>query len=359
MTNKLAENIRAFRKQRSLTQEQLAEVLGVTTGAVYKWEAKLSQPELSMLMELADFFDTSVDVLLGYEMKDNRLGASVARIKQCRREKDRAGFEEAEKALKKYPNVFDVVYNSAVLYSSFGIECGDKPILIRAMELLRQSLLLIAQNTDPEINESTIHGVMAEVLLCLGDAEQAVEMLKKHNAAGMYNDIIGMTLASHCKRTGEALPYLSDALLDHVVALIRIIMGYVNVFFDDTKDYASAEAMLQWGIDMLNGLKNGERAGFVDKMNALFLTCLAYAREKSGNDAGARDALLQAFRLARGFDAAPDYDLATLRFAVQKERKSAYDDLGTSAMAGVENTIGALENAALSAIWKGIKENED
>ena len=67
MTNKLAENIRAFRKQRLLTQEQLAEVLGVTTGAVYKWEAKLSQPELSMLMELADFFDTSVDVLLGYE----------------------------------------------------------------------------------------------------------------------------------------------------------------------------------------------------------------------------------------------------------------------------------------------------
>ncbi|MBR3016387.1 MAG: helix-turn-helix transcriptional regulator [Clostridia bacterium] len=38
----LAENIRTFRKERSLTQEQLAEALGVTAGAVYKWEAKLS-----------------------------------------------------------------------------------------------------------------------------------------------------------------------------------------------------------------------------------------------------------------------------------------------------------------------------
>ena len=55
MTNKLAENIRTFRKARSLTQEQLAEVLGVTTGAVYKWEARLSQPELGMLMELRIF----------------------------------------------------------------------------------------------------------------------------------------------------------------------------------------------------------------------------------------------------------------------------------------------------------------
>ncbi len=46
MELKLAENIRAFRKERSLTQEQLSEVLGVTAGAVYKWEAGLSVPEL-------------------------------------------------------------------------------------------------------------------------------------------------------------------------------------------------------------------------------------------------------------------------------------------------------------------------
>ena len=66
MTLKLAENIRAFRKQRSLTQEQLAEVLGVTVGAVYKWESGQSVPELRLLVEIAYFFDTSVDVLLCY-----------------------------------------------------------------------------------------------------------------------------------------------------------------------------------------------------------------------------------------------------------------------------------------------------
>ena len=64
----LAENIRTFRKERSLTQEQLAEALGVTAGAVYKWEAKLSIPELGLIIQMADFFDISVDVLLGYEI---------------------------------------------------------------------------------------------------------------------------------------------------------------------------------------------------------------------------------------------------------------------------------------------------
>ena len=116
MTNKLAENIRVLRKERFLTQEQLAEVLGVTTGAVYKWEAKLSQPELNMVMELADFFDTSVDVLLGYEMKDNHLEKSVERLKQYRHEKNMDGLAEAEKSLKKYPNNFDIVYNLSLIH---------------------------------------------------------------------------------------------------------------------------------------------------------------------------------------------------------------------------------------------------
>jgi transcriptional regulator with XRE-family HTH domain len=74
----LAENIRTFRKERSLTQEQLAEALGVTAGAVYKWEAKLSIPELGLIIQMADFFDISVDVLLGYEVRDNRLETTVS-----------------------------------------------------------------------------------------------------------------------------------------------------------------------------------------------------------------------------------------------------------------------------------------
>ena len=78
----LAENIRTFRKERSLTQEQLAEALGVTAGAVYKWEAKLSIPELGLIIQMADFFDISVDVLLGYEVRDNRLETTVKRLQE-------------------------------------------------------------------------------------------------------------------------------------------------------------------------------------------------------------------------------------------------------------------------------------
>ena len=42
MQIRLSENIRALRRRHGLTQEQLAEALGMTPGAVYKWEAGLS-----------------------------------------------------------------------------------------------------------------------------------------------------------------------------------------------------------------------------------------------------------------------------------------------------------------------------
>ena len=104
METRIAENIRAYRKQRGLTQEQLAEVLGVSVGAVYKWESRSSLPELRLIMEMADFFDVSVDALLGYKMKDNQLNATVERLRQASRSRDYDTLSEAEKAIMKYPH---------------------------------------------------------------------------------------------------------------------------------------------------------------------------------------------------------------------------------------------------------------
>ena len=126
MTLKLSDNIRSFRKEHSLTQEQLAEVLGVTTGAVYKWEAGLSIPDLSLIVEMADFFDTSMDVLIGYEMKNNRVEETLNRIREYIYNRDYTMIFEAEKALKKYPNHFRIVHSCARMYHIFGLELADK-----------------------------------------------------------------------------------------------------------------------------------------------------------------------------------------------------------------------------------------
>ncbi len=147
----LANSIRKHRKNRKMTQEQLAEALGVSVGAVYKWEAGLSFPELNLIVEIADFFDESVDALLDYDMKDNRQGAIVDRLRTYLNNKDCSGLSEAEKALKKYPHSFDVVYESAQLYQLHGMEQHNENYLNRSIELFEASLLLLAQNRNSQI----------------------------------------------------------------------------------------------------------------------------------------------------------------------------------------------------------------
>jgi len=54
------------RREKGITQEKLAEYLGVTKASVSKWESGLSYPDILMLPELATYFNVSVDELLGY-----------------------------------------------------------------------------------------------------------------------------------------------------------------------------------------------------------------------------------------------------------------------------------------------------
>ncbi len=53
------------RKKKGLTQEQLAETMGISAVAISKWERGVCLPELSMVCQMADYFQISVDELLG------------------------------------------------------------------------------------------------------------------------------------------------------------------------------------------------------------------------------------------------------------------------------------------------------
>ena len=357
MEMKLAENIRTLRKERALTQEQLAEVLRVTAGAVYKWEAGLSVPDIGLILEMADFFDTSVDALLGYEMKDNHVDAIVKRMRECRRKKDREGLAEAEKALKRYPHSFLIVKESAAIFRAFGIECKDKAMLHRALELLERSRLLLDQNTDPEINDQTICAKIAETYLGLDEVEKGIELMKQNNAGGLFNSKIGNTLAQ-IDRAEEAAPYLSEAMAKLTADLCNIVSGYMNVF-GQRRDFASAEAILDWGVDVLSGLRMDGKPNFFDKVSSAFLAAKAQVQFEAGDADAARESLIKAKKLAVIFDASPSYDESDIRFIDRIEGASVHDDIGATAMDAIQSVVDEYEKEAFTALWNSIKEETD
>lgn len=73
MKNTLARNINRYRKEKGLTQEELAQTLGVTFQAVSKWENAQTMPEISLLPSLSKELGVGIDKLLGYVSQDEKI----------------------------------------------------------------------------------------------------------------------------------------------------------------------------------------------------------------------------------------------------------------------------------------------
>lgn len=66
---KVGSFLRELRKEKQLTQEQLAERFGVTNRSVSRWETGSDMPDLSILVELADFYDVDIRDIIDGERK--------------------------------------------------------------------------------------------------------------------------------------------------------------------------------------------------------------------------------------------------------------------------------------------------
>lgn len=82
----LQENIKNLRKERGLTQEELAIRLNVVRQTVSKWEKGLSVPDADMLQKIAEVLDVSVNILLGKKMEAeqsrNEIAEQLSRINE-------------------------------------------------------------------------------------------------------------------------------------------------------------------------------------------------------------------------------------------------------------------------------------
>ena len=78
MNETLGNIIMRLRKEKELTQEQLANALGITYQAVSKWETGVSSPDIAMLPLLADIFEVSIDELFGRTAPSARLAPRAA-----------------------------------------------------------------------------------------------------------------------------------------------------------------------------------------------------------------------------------------------------------------------------------------
>ena len=66
---KVGSFLKELRKEQNLTQEQFAEQLGVSGRSVSRWETGINMPDISLLVEIAEFYDISISEIIDGERR--------------------------------------------------------------------------------------------------------------------------------------------------------------------------------------------------------------------------------------------------------------------------------------------------
>lgn len=117
----LGKVIRKYRKNRNLTQEEMAGRLGVTASAVNKWENENSYPDITLLAPIARLLNISLDTLLSFreDLTTEEINEIVCEAdSKLKEESYDEAFLWAKKKLEQYPNCEDLILNIAIIFDA-------------------------------------------------------------------------------------------------------------------------------------------------------------------------------------------------------------------------------------------------
>lgn len=303
---KLNEKIRELRKEKKLTQEQLAEAMEVSTASVSKWETGQAVPEVTMLVALADYFQVSVDAMLGHEVSGDHMEAMLSEMERLSNEKR---MEEAktlaEKLVRGYPNTYKVIEAASNTYSTAHLVGQNRADMERAIELTNR---LFALSEDPTgAKRFELLSRLANHYEMLEDWDMARKYYKEGNVGTMNDRNLACCLANAGKKR-EALGEISDVFSLGVMELASDAIMLEQVW-QKLGQPEKAEAAIQWVCRIL-GASGGTLARKYAIVRATMYAELAMLKEEMGKTSEADDCVRLAMEVVRGGlvdDETPDF----------------------------------------------------
>ena len=189
--------IKKLRRDRNITQEQLAELLGVSTNAVSQWECDKTAPDISHLPMLANIFEVSADVLLGIDIAKSKKQSEIKEFTAKYAEFHSQGKTEERLNLcrsmqKKYPNDETVrYYLMRVLQNGYIDESFDEIVMLGEQ---------LMESTNMEYRTGAIRG-LCFTYLHKGNRAKALQYADMMPPAeDLYLHVLeGDELVEHCQ----------------------------------------------------------------------------------------------------------------------------------------------------------------
>ena len=189
----IGENIRKLRRERDITQEALAEMLGVTAQSISQWENSRTAPDISQIAPLAHIFEVSADVILGIDVEKKT--EQIEKLWQAAYDVACTGdhvqaISMLGNALRQYPDSFKLMglYTDEIyMYNHLIPEDMQEQNKERALGYLER---ILSDCTDMSIRNNAL------TTACMwypkiGRTEEAVEMAKSIDIGFSSAELLG------------------------------------------------------------------------------------------------------------------------------------------------------------------------
>lgn len=191
--------IRQLRRQKDLTQEQLAEYLDISVSAVSQWESGKTAPDISLIVPLANFFDVSIDVLFDRNtgLRETEKEAYRKQADECANRGDVPGQAAVwREAVRKYPGDFDCLAGLAGALEE-SVYCGGEleELEGKAKEAVSLYDRVLRDCTDSRLRNKAIRSLVylySDGDFAFASEEKAVEYARM---AGKFDECADVLLA--------------------------------------------------------------------------------------------------------------------------------------------------------------------
>lgn len=251
----IARTLVTKRGEKGITQEELANFIGVSKASVSKWEKGHSYPDITFLPQLAAYFNISLDELMGYEsqMTDDHIRKLYEELLH---EFATKPFDDVishcRSITKKYFSCFPLLYQIGILFLNYSATFKDDEkkgsTLIEAKELFVRVKTLCDRI---ELKQLALH-CEAVCEMMLDKPNEVIALLEKEKRPFSFHPSIGVMLSQSYQKLGkmqEAKTTLQENIFDNIVALLFDIPSYLAICTDDMAHF---EEVCRRTIEMID-----------------------------------------------------------------------------------------------------------
>lgn len=233
----IARSILNKRKEKGMTQDDLAEYIGVSKASVSKWETGQSYPDITFLPQLATFFNISIDELMGYEPQMTK--EDIRKLyHQLSMDFSSLPFDEVvshcREIVKKYFSCFPLIFQIGALLLNHSMLAGSPE---KTTEIIKEAKELFVkvkvESDDVELIKQALN-MEALCALSLGNPNEVLELLEGIKMPLTSSETL---LASAYEMTGkpkEARQVLQVGIYQYIVGLFGLLSSYMALCVDDS-----------------------------------------------------------------------------------------------------------------------------